>query len=37
MTLAEAISRNSAIASADFLDYLPEMNERGLVLPKIDL
>jgi hypothetical protein len=23
--------------SADFLDYLPEINERGLVLPKIHL
>jgi hypothetical protein len=30
-------SRNSMITSADFLDYLPEMNERGLILPKIHL
>jgi hypothetical protein len=30
-------SKNFAIASADFLDYLPEMNERGLILPKIHL
>jgi hypothetical protein len=30
-------SRNSAIASADFLDYLPEMNECGLILPEIHL
>jgi len=29
--------QNSVIASADFLDYLPQMNECGLILPKIHL
>jgi hypothetical protein len=28
---------NSAIASVDSLDYLPQINERGLILPEIHL
>jgi hypothetical protein len=35
--LSCTLARNWMALSADFLDYLPEMNERGLVLPKIHL